>query len=68
MLSADVLSVQVQDGSTSSNEAFLVVTVQAGDLMPTADCGGAGRIKKWLHLMGQHLPIQSSNLSSMNGL
>jgi hypothetical protein len=49
-----VLSVQIQDGVSSSSEAFVVVTVQAGDLMPTADCGGpySGRIQEMVNLDG----------------
>ena len=49
-----VLSLQVQDGVASSNEAFVIVTVQAGDLMPTANCGGpyTGRIEELVTLDG----------------
>jgi hypothetical protein len=49
-----VLSLQVQDGYTSSTEAFVVVSVQAGDLMPSADCGGPynGQIEEIVTLDG----------------
>jgi len=36
-----VVSLKVDDGESSSNEDFVVISVQAGNVAPNADCGGA---------------------------
>jgi len=35
-----VVSLKVDDGESSSNEDFVVISVQAGNVAPTANCGG----------------------------
>ena len=36
-----ILALQIDDGSSVSSEDFVVVSVQAGNLAPVADCGGS---------------------------
>ena len=50
-----VLALRLDDGTNVSAEDFVIVSVQAGNLVPTADCGGAysGEIGGLVTLNGQ---------------